>query len=126
MKEQPKNNLESPEEKLKNFREEIQAIIEREKTEEKTADFLFFLNEGLNLNVGELLLEDMEIWEKVKNNTVTREELSEYKKSCEDPEAKMKEETGKFASPMRYAFYGFIMNEAIPEIISKEMEKSKS
>ena len=116
------NELENPENKLKLFKEEIQAFVDKEKTERETADFLFFLEqEGLNLNIDELLPEDMEIWEKVKYNVITREDLAVYKVSVEDPEDMAKTETGKFISPMRYAFYGFIINRAIPKIIEREV-----
>jgi hypothetical protein len=70
--EQPGNVPETPEEKLKNFRGEIRSIVEEEQKTRKTVHFQ-------ELNPEELSPEDMDIWEKVSDRSVTREDFDRYR-----------------------------------------------
>gem|GEM_PF-2415697 len=118
MFEQPKNNPENPEEKLINFRNEIEAIIKNEKETEETGHF----SDIPEPNLEELTPEDFGFWEKVKDESITREDLAVYKRLASDPENKSMNETGKLISPTRYVFYNFVVNTAMPVIMDREMK----
>lgn len=111
--EQQKNNLENPEQKLKNFKEEIRRIVEEEREGGKTAHF------PEPIDVEELLPEDLEIWDKIWNETITQEEITQYRKSFLDNNGEVKE--GMSVSRMR--FVAFASNKAGPVIMMKGMKE---
>jgi hypothetical protein len=113
--EQLKNNQENPEAKLKDFREEIGLIIEEERANQKTAHF----NE---LKPEELSPEDLEVWEKIKDGSVTQENMKEYKNIFFDGEGKIKENI----TPGRKEFMAFANNKANIVLLNKQIKQMRS
>lgn len=89
------------------FVQEIKEWIEQEHSGLKESKHLTYENFDPN----NLRREDEEIWEKVKNKTITREEFSEYRRIAR--------ELAQNGSVQ--IFSSFIANRAMPVIIRKEM-----
>ena len=109
--EQQKNGFEDPETRLRNFKEEILRAVEVEREHKKTAHFPEFMD------VEELMPEDMEIWEKIKDETITMEEIIRYKKGLIDEEGEVRNNV----SPSRIKFLAFASNKSGSIIMMRGM-----
>ena len=98
-----------------NFKDEIRLIAEKEREDQKTAHFR-------GLNPEELSVPDMEIWEKVKNESITREDFDRYRNNLVD------EGSGDVKDNVpqsRVIFLAFIANKVIVIFLKKELEERK-
>ncbi|MGC9610872.1 MAG: hypothetical protein ABSE68_01485 [Minisyncoccia bacterium] len=106
--EQPKNNSEDLETKMTSFREEMRGIVEEERKPEQTAHY------PGSIDADELIPEDLGVWEKIKNETITQGEMAQFRDSLLDETGHPKEGV----SPGRIKFMAFFNNKA-GGIISK-------
>lgn len=84
---------------LDDFRREVAGIIEREAQEGKTADF-----GGVKILTDNLTEDDMNIWIKINNGSVTEEDFEIYREI-------FKKEKGD-ESPVRHGFLSLAGNKA--------------
>ena len=110
---QPKNNREA----LEAFIREIGGIYEEEKRDGTPAHFL-----NSNFNPRDLTLEDKRIWDKVRDESITREDFNAYRESIIDP--RTRNVKGDIAYS-RYTFSAFIENKATPVIGMREAKETK-
>lgn len=104
-------------EKLETFRGEISALRDAEKATGKTAHFTHLPE----FNHEDLTIDDMEIWEKVKDRTITREDLRKYDETLDLVENGIKKGLKPGVSVSRNVFRAFINNKAVPILIEREM-----
>lgn len=97
---------------LKSFIAEI-AEMKRKNREKGTPAHLF------KVNPEELTPEDLGAWEKIKNETIQREDVEAYKKSLLNEKNNPKEGV----SESRYEFLNFIRNRAASIFIDRENKK---
>jgi hypothetical protein len=111
--EQQKNNLEDMEMKMTNFRKEIRDVVVKERKPGQTAHY------PESMDADELTPGDLEIWEKIKNETITKEEMTQFKDSLLDEAGYPREGV----SPGRLKFMAFFNNKAGGIITMKEVRK---
>ena len=85
---------------IESFRKEIGGIIKEQAEVGREAHFF-----DINLRLEELTEEDMDIWKKIKDGTITEDDFSAYR-------ASVKSET----SETRLAFFAFAANKAMGPI----------
>ena len=107
--EQQKNSLEDPEERLDKFKEGIEKLKEEEKEQGKIA--------LAEVDPKELTLEDLEVWKKVEDETITQEETTQYMKGLIDEKGKARDDI----SPSRIKFMAFVNNKAGIVVVKREM-----
>jgi len=95
------NNIENLEKQRREFIGEIRKLKEEEEKSGKTVHFS-------NVNPEELTLEDAECWSKIKDSSITEEDLKNYRDKLLDKEWRPKEGVNK----SRTAFFAFINNRA--------------
>ena len=98
--EEENQNLAFENKELFAFREEIARIAAEEATIHKTANF----RNPTNFNPQELTVEDMNIWEKTRAETITEEEFNIYRSNFK--------EQGGYASDSRCGFLSVVGNRA--------------
>lgn len=125
-----KQNIEDLNKKFLEFKKEISKIKEEETNKIRPTADLVDSPLG-NFNINDLTYEDMEIFEKVKNQTITPKDLENYRKKINEisKERRLKGET-KLSS--REIFLGFIINmssaffyEQVLNEINKDKTKNK-
>lgn len=109
--EQKENNLEDSGVRLNEFKGEIEKLKKEEEEQGKIA--------LAEVDPEELTLEDSEIWEKIKNETIAMEEMTQYMKNLTDERGRAK----NGVSPSRINFMAFANNRAGGVIIVREMKK---
>ncbi|OGZ00091.1 MAG: hypothetical protein A2945_00115 [Candidatus Liptonbacteria bacterium RIFCSPLOWO2_01_FULL_52_25] len=112
--ERPENNQEA----LEAFIREIVGIYEKEKRDGKPAHFL-----NSNFNPRDLTFEDKRMWDKAKDESITRADLHAYHQSIIDPRTKNVRDDVPYS---RYTFYAFITNEASRPIGMREEAEEKN
>lgn len=100
---------------LELFIGEIRAIYEEEKRERKMAHF-----QSSRFKPQALIWEDKLIWDKIKNKSVTREDINIYREAIVDPTTRRIRAN---IPQSRYTFLAFIENKAAPIIGWREMEE---
>ena len=106
--EQLDKKIENLEDRMTSFRNEIKEIMREERETKKTAYFSSFPES--ELKVDDLSIEDMEIWEKVKDGTISQEDFHSYQEKT----VGFGENMGIGASPSQKDFFAFITNKATP------------
>ncbi len=114
--EQQENNFEDPEKKLRSFKEEIRDVAEQEKIVGKTGHFSESSGNAIDFNVDELSVEDMDIWGKVKDDSITKQEYDQYRAPFDDVSAKDMPQT-------RITFLKFISNKVGIILMTKDMKE---
>lgn len=107
MTEQFKGGTEQQEQALINFRAEIEAI-KQEDMKRGTPIHLF------DVNTEELTVEDMAMWNKIKDKSITLEDYNAYRPSF-----------GSSLSQGQKEFRFFIANKAVPVISGKNLHELK-
>lgn len=102
-------NIEKKEYTINDFRNEISEVAERELKEKNTADF-----GGFSVDASQLTEDDMAIWLKIKNKSVTQEDFEAYRKSYK--------ETSGHMSAARFGFFSLAGNRANGIIGRRSME----
>ncbi|MDO8555120.1 MAG: hypothetical protein Q7R75_00965 [bacterium] len=107
-------NLEEKEkEKFEEFKKEILEIANKERESKKMADF-----ERISLDTTSLTPEDMRLWNKVKDGTVTMKDVDEHAKDFKDA----------YSAPspsMRVGFLSLARGRASVIIVKRQLEEMK-
>ena len=109
----------SPE--LEKFREDFKAVVGTE-NEKGTAHFRKMKSEDYNFDPAELQAEDMEIWKKIKNGSVTMEDFRAYRAKIEKF---MISRPGSKEAVSRNVFLSYAANKANNILMRSELEKTK-
>ncbi len=113
------NSETSPE--LGKFREDFRAVVEAE-NERGTAHFRKMKSEDYDFDPADLQAEDMEIWKKIKNGSVTIEEFRAYRAKIEKF---MISRPGSKEAVSRNVFLSYAANKANSVLMRQELEKTK-
>ncbi|HLD62144.1 MAG TPA: hypothetical protein VI998_04195 [Patescibacteria group bacterium] len=105
-------NEQSKEYTIDDFRKEIAEIAKKEAEEGRTADF-----SNKEIDPGKLTAEDMKIWLKIIDRSVTQEDFEEYREIY-------KKEKG-FEIPIRHGFLSLAGNKANRVIGERWLEEEK-
>lgn len=109
-----KDNQEEKDKKLKEFQQEISLIKERD-LRNKGPAHLF------EVDPAELEEEDMIMWQKIKDESITPEDLDDYRMSFLDEEGNLRDGVSR----NRYDFYAFIANKAMVILVGRQLKKDK-
>ena len=106
-----------PESRLHDFRNEIKAIAETEGQEGKTAHFQ---GENSALDVNDLTIDDMNLWTKIKDGSITRDDLKEHDQGFYLVEEGMRK--GRLNIPLsRKIFRAFAANRASSILAERQL-----
>lgn len=107
-------NFQTEKEKVfvEKFRKEINQMKEKDIKQEKPAHLF-------EVNPEELILKDAEIWERVKNETVTKDDFQTYKSEFIDKEGNFRENLPK----SRLKFLQFIANKVNVIFLNQQIKK---
>lgn len=108
------NNQEEKDKKLQEFRQEISAIKARD-LQNKGPAHLF------EVNPDELIEEDMIMWQKIKDESITAEDIDDYRMAILDEDGNLREGV----SESRYDFYAFIVNKAMVLLLNRQLKNQK-
>lgn len=107
----------------------FQAAIENAAREAKSADFA---GTGLNYDLmsEEEKKRSVEIWEKIRDGSITRDELLEYQKFMGDALEKIAEATDMNRKEVfqltRYGIQSYLVNKAQPILARRQLEERRS
>lgn len=106
---------------LEKFKEDFRAVVEAE-NEKGTAHFRKMKSEDYNFDPADLQAEDMEIWEKIKNGSVTMEDFHAYRAKVEKF---MALNPGSKKALSRNIFASYAANKANNILMLSELQKTK-
>ncbi len=109
----------SPE--LEKFREDFRAVVETE-NEKGTAHFRKMKSEDYDFDPADLQAEDLDIWKKIKNGSVTMEDFKAYRAKVEKF---MASNPGSKRALSRNTFMSYAANKANNILMRSELEKTK-